>query len=74
MCTTTLTSADDVATIRWTDGFGDPIGTVERAGDELMSVGLGIEPPDPMPAGAGPDGVRFIRGDFQARVFELVRI
>jgi hypothetical protein len=39
-----------------------------------MAVGLGIEPPDPMPAGAGPDGVRLIRGDFQARIFELVRI
>jgi hypothetical protein len=71
-----LRSLDPAATYRircWTDGFGEPIGTIERAGDELMSVGLGIEPPDPMPAGAEPDGARLIRGDFQARLFELVR-
>jgi alpha-galactosidase len=72
-----LRGLDPAATYRitcWTDGFSEPTGAVERAGDELMAVGLGIEPPDPLPAGAGPDGVRLIRGDFQARVFELVRI
>jgi alpha-galactosidase len=57
----------------WTDTFEAPAGVVERAGDELMAVGLGIEPPDPMPDGAGFDGTRFVRGDFQARLFELVR-
>ena len=58
----------------WTDGFEAPAGTVERAGDELMAVGLGIEPPDPMPAGATFDAIRFVRGDFAARLFELRRV
>jgi alpha-galactosidase len=72
-----LRGLDPAGTYRitcWTDGFGEPIGTIERAGDELLSVGLGIEPPDPMPAGAEPDGARLVRGDFQARLFELLRI
>jgi alpha-galactosidase len=58
----------------WTDGFETPVGTTERAGDELMAVGLGIEPPDPLPAGAMLDGHRIVRGDYQARLFELRRI
>ncbi len=58
----------------WTDGFEAPAGTVERAGDELMAVGLGIEPPDPMPAGATFDAIRFVRGYFAARLFELRRV
>ncbi|HEV8699172.1 MAG TPA: GH36 C-terminal domain-containing protein, partial [Candidatus Limnocylindrales bacterium] len=72
-----LRGLDPGATYRiscWTDGFSEPTGTIERFGDELMSIGLGIEPPDPMPPGAGLDGARLIRGDFQARLFELVRI
>lgn len=56
------------------DSFGDPLGTVERGGDELMRVGLGIEPPDPLPAGAEPpDGSRIVRGDFAFRLFDLHR-
>jgi alpha-galactosidase len=57
----------------WTTTLAQPDGEVERAGDELMSVGLGIEPPDPIPAGATFDAVRLVRGDFQARLFELRR-
>jgi hypothetical protein len=51
-----------------------------RGGDELMAVGLGIEPRDPIPAGAAFDGIRMhegmrvIRGDFEARLFELRRL
>ena len=56
------------------DGFGAPMPTVERGGDELMTVGLGIEPPDPMPAGADADGHREVRGDFRARLFDLRRV
>ena len=40
-----------------------------------MAIGLGIEPPDmPLPAGEPSDGTRIVRGDFQARLFELRRI
>ena len=39
-----------------------------------MAVGLGIEPREPAAAGVRMhDGVRVIRGDFEARLFELVR-
>jgi alpha-galactosidase len=68
---------DPAATYRvtcWAGSFAAPIGTVERAGDELLAVGLAIEPPDPLPVGASFDGSRLVRGDHQARLFELVRI
>jgi alpha-galactosidase len=57
----------------WLGTFEAPSATVERAGDALMAVGLGIEPPDPLPPGAGNDGTRLVRGDFQARLIELRR-
>jgi alpha-galactosidase len=72
-----LRGLDPAATYRvetWTRTFGEPDGVIERRGDELMSVGLGIEPPDPMPGHAAFDGIRLVRGDFQARLFELRRI
>ena len=58
----------------WTS-FEAPMPTFERGGDELMAVGLGIEPPDPMPEGreAGADGHRLVRGDFTFRLFDLRR-
>jgi alpha-galactosidase len=57
------------------DSFESPLGSFERGGDELMRVGLGIEPPDPLPAGAAPpDGVRLVRGDFAFRLFDLRRV
>lgn len=58
------------------DGFEAPMPTIERGGDELMAVGLGIEPPDPMPIGhdVGADGHRHVRGDFRARLFDLRRV
>ncbi len=58
------------------DGFEGPMPTIERGGDELMTVGLGIEPPDPMPVGnrVGADGHRLLRGDFRARLFDLRRL
>jgi len=54
--------------------FDAPLGTFERGGDELMRVGLGIEPQDPLPAGAWADGVRIVRSDFRARLFDLRRL
>ena len=55
--------------------FDQPLGTFERGGDELMRVGIGIEPPDPLPADARPpDGIRIVRGDFTFRLFDLRRI
>jgi hypothetical protein len=39
-----------------------------------MAVGLGIEPPDPMPEGASSDGHREVRGDFTVRLFDLRRV
>jgi alpha-galactosidase len=45
----------------WPDTAGS--GGILRGGDELMRVGLGIEPADP-PGGIG-------RGDFTARLFDL---
>jgi alpha-galactosidase len=57
----------------WTS-FDGPMPTIERGGDELMAVGLGIEPPDPMPEGAHADGHRIVRGDFTFRLFDLRRL
>ena len=58
----------------WSDTLAAPDGAMERAGDELMALGLGIEPREPAAAGVRMhDGVRVIRGDFEARLFELVR-
>ena len=57
----------------WTS-FEAPMPAIERGGDELMSVGLGIEPPDPMPEGAYTDGHRIVRGDFTFRLFDLRRV
>jgi alpha-galactosidase len=55
--------------------FDAPLGTFERGGDELMRVGIGIEPPDPLPADAQPpDGIRIVRGDFTFRLFDLRRL
>ncbi len=56
------------------EGFDAPMPTIERGGDELTRVGLGIEPPDPMPGGAFADGHRIVRGDFTARLFDLRRL
>ena len=48
-----LRGLDPAATYRvttWMDTFAAPVATADRAGDELMAVGLGIEPPDmPIP-------------------------
>ncbi len=55
--------------------FDAPSGTFERYGDELMRVGIGIEPPDPLPPDAQPpDGIRIVRGDFTFRLFDVRRI
>ncbi len=56
----------------WTEGLGEPAGIIERNGDELMAVGLGIEPPDP-PSRGVRGGSGLLRGDSQARLFELRR-
>ena len=57
-----LRGLDPAATYRvttWMDSFAAPDATVDRAGDELMAVGLGIEPPDmPIPRGESSDGTR----------------
>jgi alpha-galactosidase len=57
----------------WSGTLAEPVGTAERAGDELMTVGLAIEPRDPIPPDAAFDGIRLVRGDFEARLFELRR-
>ena len=58
----------------WTS-FEAPEGSFVRGGDELMRVGIGIEPPEPMPAGTEPpDGIRIIRGDFTFRLFDVRRV
>jgi alpha-galactosidase len=60
-----LRGLDPLTTYRvtpWPDAAG--LGGVTRGGDELMRVGLGIEPADP------PNGVA--AGDFTARLFDLV--
>ena len=44
-----LRGLDPAATYRvttWLDDFAAPAGTADRAGDELLAIGLGIEPPD----------------------------
>jgi alpha-galactosidase len=71
-----LRGLDPAATYRVTawETLEAPVGSVVRGGDELMAVGLGIEPPDPMPADGVFDAIRLIRGDFQTRLFELRRI
>ena len=56
------------------DTFAAPAATADRTGDELMAVGLGIEPPDmAIPPNESSDGTRLVRGDFQARLFDVVR-
>jgi alpha-galactosidase len=58
----------------WTS-FDAPAAPVVRGGDELMRLGLRIEPPDPVaPDSETPDGVRVVRGDFQFRLFDLRRV
>ncbi len=73
-----LRGLDPAATYRvttWMDSFEAPAATADRGGDELMAVGLGIEPPDmPFPRGESADGTRIVRGDFQARLFDLRRV
>jgi alpha-galactosidase len=73
-----LRGLDPAATYRvttWMDSFEAPVATADRAGDELMAIGIGIEPPDmPVPANTSPDGIRVVRGDFQARLFDLRRV
>ncbi|HEY6569819.1 MAG TPA: alpha-galactosidase, partial [Candidatus Limnocylindrales bacterium] len=73
-----LRGLDPAATYRvttWMDTFGAPAATADRGGDELMAIGLGIEPPDmPFPIGEAADGTRIVRGDYQARLFDLRRI
>ncbi len=55
--------------------FDAPLGTFVRGGDELMRVGIGIEPPEPLPAGTRPpNGIRIVRGDFTFRLFDLRRL
>ncbi len=55
--------------------FTAPEGSFVRGGDELMRVGIGIEPPDPAPSDAQPpDGIRIVRGDFTFRLFDLRRL
>jgi alpha-galactosidase len=72
-----LRGLDPAGTYRvttWLDGFAAPAGTADRAGDELLAIGLGIEPPDlPMPRNESFDGTRIARGDFQARLFDITR-
>ena len=44
-----LRGLDPAATYRvttWMDSFAAPVATADRAGDVLMTIGLGIEPPD----------------------------
>jgi alpha-galactosidase len=53
--------------------FDAPQGTFERGGDELMTVGIGIEPPELLPAGE-TDGIRIVRSDFGFRMFDLRRV
>ena len=59
---------------RWTS-FDGPDLTFERGGDELMAVGIGIEPPDgEIIAGENPDGHRHVRHDFTFRLFDIRRL
>ena len=69
-----LDSAARYSVTAWSS-FDEPLGSFERRGDELMRVGIGIEPPDLLPADARPpDGIRVVRGDFTFRLFDLRRI
>ncbi len=71
-----LRGLDAAATYRvtsWGSDFSGPGPAIERAGDELMAVGIGIDPPDPLPEGTEFDGIRLIYGDFHARLLDLVR-
>ena len=69
-----LDPAARYAVTRWTS-FDGPDLTFERGGDELMRVGIAIEPPDgEVVAGENPDGVRIVRHDFTFRLFDIVRI
>lgn len=71
-----LRGLDPAATYRvtsWGSDFSGPGPAIERAGDELMAVGIGIHPPDPLPEGTEFDGIRLIYGDFHARLLDLVR-
>jgi alpha-galactosidase len=56
------------------DSFERPLGSFERGGDELMRIGIGIEPPEPSGGEEPPDGVRAVRGDFAFRLFDLRRL
>jgi len=57
------------------DAFDAPLGSFERGGDELMGLGIGIEPPEPAPAGLEQaDGIRVVRGDFAFRLFDIRRL
>jgi len=73
-----LRGLDPDATYRvttWLESFEAPAATWDRAGDELLAVGIGLEPPDlPLPPDESFDGSRLVRGDFQARLFELRRV
>jgi hypothetical protein len=57
----------------WTS-FDAPAGSFERGGDDLMSVGLSIEPLEPMPEGIPNDGVRYVGSDFNFRLYDVVRL
>ncbi|MFN8631031.1 MAG: GH36 C-terminal domain-containing protein [Chloroflexota bacterium] len=59
------------AVTAWTS-FDEPAASFERGGDELMSIGLAIEPAEPF-ADDGSDG-RVVRGDFAFRLFDLRRL
>jgi len=68
-----LDPAARYAVTLWTS-FAGPEATFERGGDELMAVGLGIEPADPLPDDTRSPESRFIRGDFSFRLFDLRRV
>ena len=56
------------------DGFDRPTGTAIRGGDELLTVGLGIDPPDPPPPTAAHAGPVPVGADFRARVYDFRRL
>jgi hypothetical protein len=63
----------DLPRHHWMDTFAAPAATADRTGDELMAVGLVIEPPDMAIPSNESDGTRLVRGDFQARLFDVMR-
>jgi alpha-galactosidase len=73
-----LRGLDPAATYELTAwmSFAGPEGTLVRGGDELMRLGLRIEPPEPPPTGdtRTPDGAWIVRGDFQFRLYDLRRV